>query len=968
MPVRRYAHNVALMLWEGIMSEPPAGYSRIEGTSRSPVPGATRVGSAEPTEQVSVSIRLRRRPGAPPLPDPAQVAALPGGGLSREEFAATYGADPADIARIEAFGREHGLTVEETSIPRRTVVLAGTVAQMSETFGVDLGRYQVGETSYRGREGHVYLPSELTPLVEGIFGLDNRRQAWPMIQRTAAPVLGGPVLGAPALGAPALGSPMQGGPAQNAPALVSQALTPPQVAKLYNFPPGQATSQCIGLLEFSGGYYPADISSWFTNLGLTPPTLVNVGILGQSNSPGTGDDSLEVTLDIDVAGSVAPGARIAVYFAPFTEQGWVEVVGAAVHDALNAPSVISISWGAPENSPDWTQAAMNAVSDTIAEAATVGVTVLAASGDTGSDCGVADGHAHVEYPASDPGLTACGGTQIGNVSAQGSFDEVLWNPSGGGVSDLWAQPPWQSQAGVPVSVNNPAHHGRGVPDVAGNACAASGYRITLGGTTVGPVQGTSLAAPLYAGLIALINASLNRKVGFLNPYLYQQAVVRGAFRDITVTGSNEWPGAPGYPVGFGWDATTGFGGIDGMKLLAALRSQSVRGGIALTGGSGWQTIPVAFTTGSGVWSVTNNSVGQFPGWAAQPGVKAVTGNFKGSGLTGIALLGGSGWTTIPVALSNGDGTWTVTNSPAGQFSDWAAQSGAKVLTGDFGGTGRTGIALTGGSGWNTMPLALSNADGTWTVTNVGPASYSNTEFPDWAAQSGVTAVAGDFSGTGQAVIALVGGAGWQTIPMAFPLAGSGGTWITTNQPVGEFPGWAAQSGVKVVTGDFSGNGRTDIALLGGSGWTTIPIAFSTGNGSWTVTNSPAGQFSDWAAEPGVTVVTGKFSGTGRTGIALLGGPDWTTIPVAFSNGDGTWTVTNSAAGEFSGWAAQSGAKVVTGDFAGTGLTVIALAGGPGWDTIPVAFPVGSGNWSVTNPFVSGFPGWAATQNVSAHGF
>jgi kumamolisin len=931
------------------MTEPPAGYSRIEGSSRSPVPGATRVGSAEPAEQLSVSIRLRRRPGAPPLPDPARVAASPGGGMSREEFAATYGADPADIARIEAFGREHGLTVEETSIPRRTVVLAGTVAQMNDTFTVDLGRYQAGETSYRGREGHVHLPAELAPLVEGIFGLDNRRQAWPMIQRTAPD-----------------GGPLQGGPAQNAPGLVSQPLTPPQVAKLYDFPPGPATGQCIGLLEFSGGYNPADINSWFTNLRLTPPTLTDVSVDGQVNSPGAGDDSLEIAIDIDVAGSVAPGARIAVYFAPFTEQGWVDAVNTAVHDAVNAPSVISISWGSPESEATWTLAAMRALNQTIEDAAALGVTILAASGDAGSDCGVGDGRAHVEYPASDPGLISCAGTQIGNLSVQGSFDEDLWNPSGGGVSEVWALPPWQSLAGVPVSVNDHVFHGRGVPDVAGNACSLSGYVVTLGGGPVGPVQGTSLVAPLYAGLVALINARLNRKVGFLNTFLYQQAVVRGVFRDITVYGSNEWPGAPGYPVGFGWDATTGFGSINGMKLLAALRSQSFRTGIVLTGGTGWQTIPVASAAAGGTWNVTSNSVAQFPGWAAQPGVKAVTGDFKGSGLTDIALLGGSGWTTIPVAFSGGDGTWTVTNSPVGQFSAWAAQPGVKVLTGDFGGTGRTGIALVGGSGWNTMPLALSNGDGTWSVTNVG--SPSGPGFPGWAAQSGVTAVAGDFSGTGQTVIALIGGPGWTTIPMAFPLAFPSGLWATTNQSVDEFPGWAAQPGVKVVTGDFSGNGRTDIALLGGPGWTTIPVASSAGDGDWTVTNSPAGQFSAWAAQPGVKVVTGKFSRTGRTGIALVGGPGWTTIPVALANGDGTWTVTNSPAGQFSGWAAQSGAKVVTGDFTGNGMTVLALAGGPGWTTIPVAVPDGSGNWQVTNPAVSGFPGWAATQNVSAYGF
>ena len=143
------------------MPEVPATYQRIEGTNRSPIPGATRVGDADPAEQASASIRVRRRPGAPPLGDPSHPPAR----LTREEFAATYGADPADIERVEAFAREHGLTVEETSIPRRTVVVAGTVAQLGAAFAVDLGQYQVGETTYRGREGHVHLPAELVPVV-----------------------------------------------------------------------------------------------------------------------------------------------------------------------------------------------------------------------------------------------------------------------------------------------------------------------------------------------------------------------------------------------------------------------------------------------------------------------------------------------------------------------------------------------------------------------------------------------------------------------------------------------------------------------------------------------------------------------------------------------------------------------------------------------------------------------------------
>jgi kumamolisin len=387
------------------VAEPPAGYVRIEGTSRVPVPGAVRVGPSDPNERLSVSIVLRRRPGAPPLPDLSQTGAPVGGHLSREEFAAVYGAAPDDIAQITQFASAHGLSVAETSIARRTVVLAGTVAQMEGAFGVDLGRYEVGEASYRGREGHVHMPAELASLVTGVFGLDNRQQARPALSLATA--------------------------SDQAAQAVSP-LTPQQVAQLYNFPAGSAAGQCIGLIEFGGGYYDTDVTAWFASQNLPAPALTVVSVNGATNSPSGNAYSPdgEVILDIDVAGSAAPGAAIAVYFAPWTEDGWVNAVSTAVQDRINKPSVISTSWGYAEGEPEdgltWTAAAMQHVSTTFAEAAVLGVTVLVASGDAGSDCRIGDGKAHVLYPASDPGVTACGGTTIQDVNAQ-SFTEALWS-------------------------------------------------------------------------------------------------------------------------------------------------------------------------------------------------------------------------------------------------------------------------------------------------------------------------------------------------------------------------------------------------------------------------------------------------------------------------------------------------------------------------------------------------------------
>ena len=280
-------------------------------------------------------------------------------------------------------------------------------------------------------------------------------------------------------------------PTEFGPALNVTALTPPQVASLYDYPLGPgAAGQTIGLIEFGGGFSQSDLNQFFTGLGggLTAPTPTVVGMDGVTNNPGADiNEDGEVTLDICVAASVAANAGVAVYFAPWTEQGWVDVITSAVHDATNEPSVISISWGWPEfegiEGFTWTQQAINAVNQTFQDAAALGVTVFAASGDSGSDCGQGDGVAHVLYPASDPFVSSCGGTRISDVSG-GSFTETTWANSfgttGGGVSDFFTLPTYQIGAGVPLSAND-GHQGRGIPDIAGNADPASGYNLIVDG-------------------------------------------------------------------------------------------------------------------------------------------------------------------------------------------------------------------------------------------------------------------------------------------------------------------------------------------------------------------------------------------------------------------------------------------------------------------------------------------------------
>ena len=289
---------------------------------------------------------------------------------------------------------------------------------------------------------------------------------------------------------------------------------------------------------------------------------------GATNSP-TGDPSGpdgEVELDIEVAGAVAPSAHIAMYFAPNTDQGFLDALTTAVHDTKLQPAVVSISWGGPESS--WTQQALNAFSSACEDASTIGVTILAASGDDGSTDGASSGTPTVDFPASSPYVLACGGTRL-TLSGTTISSEQAWNElssgegaTGGGVSEFFALPSYQQSAGVPKAPNG--FVGRGVPDVAGDADPESGYNVLVDGqqTVIG---GTSAVAPLWAGLLARINQSLGKNVGYVNPVLYTSKV-EVTLHDIT-SGNNGT-----YSAGPGWDACTGLGSPNGAALLAALSS------------------------------------------------------------------------------------------------------------------------------------------------------------------------------------------------------------------------------------------------------------------------------------------------------------------------------------------------------------------------------------------------------------
>ncbi|SDR43862.1 S53 family peptidase [Paraburkholderia tuberum] len=513
----------------------------LPGSERKVAQGTTVIGQCDPAERIEVFVMLRRQQQAQfdALMKRIEAGDASVKPLSREALAQDYGAAPDDIAKVRAFAAAHGLTVAREDPAARSVLLSGTVAQFQSAFEVKLELYRhhaAGE--FRGRTGTISVPDDLHGVVEAVLGLDNRPQARPHF-RIRPPF---------------------------APARAGQtSYSPPQLASLYQFPQGDGGGQCVGIIELGGGYNTSDLKTYFSSLGVSEPTVTPVGVDQAGNEPSgdpNGPDG-EVTLDIEIVGAIVPGAAIAVYFTQNSDAGFIDAVSRAVHDTTNKPSVISISWGAPESV--WTGQSMQALNSVLQSAAALGVTICAASGDSGSSDGSSGGDA-VDFPASSPYVLACGGTHLSS-SGSAITREVVWNDgeqggaSGGGVSRAFPVPAWQQ--GLSVTATGGGGQplgGRGVPDVAGDASPLTGYDVLVDGmqTVVG---GTSAVAPLWAALIARINAAKGQPAGFVNAKLYKAP---GVCNDIT-QGNNG-----SFAASKGWDACTGLGSPNGGKVAGAL--------------------------------------------------------------------------------------------------------------------------------------------------------------------------------------------------------------------------------------------------------------------------------------------------------------------------------------------------------------------------------------------------------------
>jgi kumamolisin len=534
----------------------------LPGSDRSELQGAAPVSTPLDTSQViTVTVLLRRRAQVPTeLVQGPQT-------ITTSELGERYGADPADAQLVAEVLGTYGLTVTEFHLESRRLKVSGTIAALQEAFGTTLTSVTSphpdgsGNVQHRYRTGSLSVPARLSGIITAVLGLDDRPQARAQFRR------------APAFGsrATAADSDDDTPDKKKAPQATGAPLTAPQVASFYQFPAGtDGTGQAVAIIELGGGYSASDLSTYFSGLGLSVPSVTAVGVDGGSNSPGQSADA-EVELDIEVVGGVAPGAVQYVYFADNTDQGFVDAISQAVH-ATPTPIVISISWGQSED--QWSAQTRTAMDQAFADAATLGVTVTVAAGDNGSsDDPSEQTQVHCDFPASSPNALACGGTKlIGNTSSFAITSEVVWNElasnegaGGGGVSDAFPVPSYQANAGVPTSTSG-GKTGRGVPDVAGNADPVTGYLVVVDGQRE-PIGGTSAVAPLWAGLIARLAQATGKRFGLIQPMLYagiQPGAAQPGLQDI-VKGDN---GA--YKAGPGWDACTGLGSPNGAALLTLL--------------------------------------------------------------------------------------------------------------------------------------------------------------------------------------------------------------------------------------------------------------------------------------------------------------------------------------------------------------------------------------------------------------
>lgn len=348
--------------------------------------------------------------------------------------------------------------------------------------------------------------------------------------------------------------------------------------------------------------------------------------------------------------------------------------------------------------------------------------------------------------------------------------------------------------------------------------------------------------------------------------------------------------------------------------------------------------------------------GDFQHQARKLNATTRTGDFNGDGITDVLVavpgpsgMGGATTGDIWTGFSNGSGNISVVKT-VNSF----ASAGA-TLVGDFNGDGKDDLlnffGILGAGGYYFVP-SIAQSDGTGHfVGQAGPGGYGP-EMPlyflEWVASpGGVRMLACDINGDNKDDIVLAGHSDWNAIPVAF--SNGDNTFSATYFPISDFDDWSEDLNAKLACDDFNGDGKDDLIVMGGAGWYTVPVAFSNGNGTFNVTNLSNSPLASWSNQSGVQLVTGDVNGDHRADVMLTGGANWASIRLGISNGDGSWNVFTPAAYDFAAWALEPKAMARGGDFNGDGLADITLLGGADyWYTLPIGLSTGSNTFTIVN--------------------
>jgi kumamolisin len=498
----------------------------IPETERKVWPGSHEAEPLTSDADVLLTAWLRPRPGGDLDGEYARkLGSLPPlrrAYADRRTLARQTGAAPEDVALLGRYCKDFGLTIVDAHW--RSATISGPLERLIRAFGANVAIFEdATRRRFRHRSDALYAPPDIAAIVRGIFGLHQwpRSRKLGALQRNATP------------------------------------LRAREVATRYRFPDAEGRGQTIGVVQLRGVFKAGDFDQCMTAQGLTParPVVKRVDDAAVAHEIATTKD-LEAALDVQIIASLAPAARIVVYEAPDDERGFLDAIREVLFDEEYAPSVLSISYGWPE--PLWTPVALSILEELCTVAALVGVSVFCASGDQGAELDY-DGKPHVLAPASSPFAIGCGGTVLTNDGAQ----EQAWEKTGGGFSERFDVPQWQSIARSSASSYG-VSAGRGVPDVA--AQQLPGYYVVMDATELA-MGGTSAVAPMWSALTARMNELLGVPIGFFLPILYNQSG-EAVFREVTA-GSNDR-----FQAGAGWNPCTGLGVPIGIVIEKALRDAS----------------------------------------------------------------------------------------------------------------------------------------------------------------------------------------------------------------------------------------------------------------------------------------------------------------------------------------------------------------------------------------------------------